>query len=68
MTPFVSPRIVPSIVTNGIPEQPVFLGAAVGQDAGVMQVNLFVPNPGGATNNGVHIGPTFFRIWTIPQP
>jgi uncharacterized protein (TIGR03437 family) len=68
MTPFVSPRIVPSIVTNGIPEQPVFLGAAVGQVAGVMQVNLFVPNPGGATNNGVHIGPTFFRIWTIPQP
>jgi len=66
-TPFVSPRIVPSITTNGTPEQPVFLGAAPGQVAGVMQVDLFVPNPGAANYDVAFVGSTFFPIWTLPQ-
>jgi hypothetical protein len=52
------------------PDHPevVFLGAAVGQVAGVMQVNLFVPDPGASVNDAVYIGSAFFRIWTRPQP
>ncbi len=54
---------------NGRIEQPVFLGAAVGQVAGVMQVNLFVPGPGGnGVNDNVYIGSMFFRIRTRPHP
>ena len=51
---------------NGAPEQAVFLGAAVGQVAGVMQANLFVPDPGASVNDAVYIGSAFLRIWTPP--
>jgi hypothetical protein len=54
---------------NGRIEQPAFLGAAVGQVAGVMQVNLFVPDPGvNGVNDNVYIGSMFLRIWTSPHP
>jgi hypothetical protein len=54
---------------NGRIEQPAFLGAAVGQVAGVMQVNLFVPDPGAnGINDNVYIGSTLFCIWTVPHP
>ncbi|HEV2444266.1 MAG TPA: hypothetical protein VGS58_00030, partial [Candidatus Sulfopaludibacter sp.] len=61
--PNVSPLSSPRITVNGAAEQPVFFGAAVGQVAGVMQVNLFVPDPGAAANDAVYIGSTFLRIW-----
>ena len=67
-TPLLSPRIIPTITTNGRIEQPAFLGAAPGQVAGVMQINLFVPNPGGAAYNAVYVNSMFLRIWTRPQP
>jgi uncharacterized protein (TIGR03437 family) len=67
-TPFVSPRTIPQIAVNGSPEQPVFLGAAVGQVAGVMQVNLFVPDAGASQSDAVYIGAAFLRIWTTPHP
>ena len=67
--PFLSPRRAPPITVNGAPEQPVFLGAAVGQVAGVMQVNLFVPDPGAdGLNDAVYIGSAFLRIWTRSHP
>jgi len=67
-TPSLAPRVTPTITVNGRIEQPAFLGAAVGQVAGVMQVNLFVPDPGGnGINDNVYIGSTFFRIWTVPH-
>jgi uncharacterized protein (TIGR03437 family) len=68
-TPLLAPRITPTITVNGRIEQPAFLGAAVGQVAGVMQVNLFVPDPGAnGINDNVYIGSTSFRIWTVPHP
>jgi uncharacterized protein (TIGR03437 family) len=68
-TPLLAPRLTPTITVNGRIEQPAFLGAAVGQVAGVMQVNLFVPDPGvNGVNDNVYIGSTFFRIWTRPHP
>lgn len=67
-SPAVVPRAIPQIVVNGSMEQPAFLGAAVGQVAGVMQINLFVPDPGvNGVNDSVYIGSTFFRIWTAPH-
>ena len=68
-TPLLAPRITPTITVNGRIEQPAFLGAAVGQVAGVMQVNLFVPDPGAnGINDNVYIGSTLFCIWTVPHP
>ncbi len=67
-TPLVSPRTIAAITVNGAPEQPVFLGAAVGQAAGIMQVNLFVPNSGSSLNDSVYIGTAFFRVWTQEHP
>ena len=39
----------------------MFFGAAVGQPAGIMQVNLFVPDPGASTKDAVYIGGAFLR-------
>jgi uncharacterized protein (TIGR03437 family) len=66
-SPMVVPRQVPRITVNGIPEVPVFFGAAVGQVAGIMQVNLFVPDPGASASDAVSIGPSFLRVWTPPH-
>ena len=65
-TPAIAPRTVPPVVVNGILEQPAFLGAAVGEVAGVMQLNLFVPDPGPLPNDAITIASTQVRIWTHP--
>jgi uncharacterized protein (TIGR03437 family) len=64
LTPFVSPIKTPSVSVNNIPEAPAFLGAAPGQVAGIMQMNLFMPNPGpGGIDNYVYVNSTFLRVW-----
>ena len=68
-SPAILPRIIPQILVNGAIEQPAFLGAAVGQVAGVMQINLFVPDPGvNYVNDDGYIGSMPFHIWTVPHP
>ncbi|MBS1853856.1 MAG: SBBP repeat-containing protein [Acidobacteria bacterium] len=62
-TPDVAPLFQPIISVNGTVQPPAFFGAAVGQVAGVMQVNLFVPDPGAGANDAVYVGSSFVRIW-----
>ncbi len=57
------PQNVPVISVNGTVEQPLYFGAAVGEVAGAMQANIFVPNPGASVNDAVYVNSTFVRIW-----
>jgi uncharacterized protein (TIGR03437 family) len=60
-TSAVSPKTFPDIQVNGLVEKPVFVGASPGTAAGVLQVNLWVPDPGMAPYNIVSLGA---KIWT----
>ncbi len=59
-TPYVTPNQFPQIFVNGFAEKPVFVGASVGMAAGILQVNLFVPDPGAGAFDAVSLGA---RIW-----
>jgi uncharacterized protein (TIGR03437 family) len=68
-TPALRPRAMPTVKVNGLMVQPDFLGAAIGQVAGVMQVNLVVPAPDpNSDSDGVYIGSMFCSIRTRPRP
>jgi uncharacterized protein (TIGR03437 family) len=59
-TPYVIPNRFPQVFVNGLAEQPAFVGASVGMVAGILQVNLFVPDPGAGAFDAVSLGA---RIW-----
>ena len=54
----------PQVGVNVGTEQPVFVGAAVGQVAGVTQMNLFMPDPGNGKVDLVQIGSSTIWVWT----
>ncbi len=60
-TAAVSPKTFPDILVNGLVEEPVFVGTSPGTAAGVLQVNLWVPDPGMAPYSTVSLGA---KIWT----
>jgi uncharacterized protein (TIGR03437 family) len=59
-SPFVTPASFPAVSVNGFVEAPAFVGASVGLVAGILQVNLFVPDPGAGAYDSVSFGA---RIW-----
>ncbi|MDE3166469.1 MAG: SBBP repeat-containing protein, partial [Acidobacteriota bacterium] len=63
LAPQLAPVFQPRITVNATVEDPVFFGSAVGQVAGVMQVNLFVPDPGASAYDGVYVGNSFVPVW-----